>query len=76
MAELHVLDSAGRWQRGIDGFPVIWMHLPAYRWLARLVQIFGMRVPLGLAYRQFARWRYRSRCGVHGCSVHGQARGS
>ena len=76
MAVLHVLDSAGRWQRGIDGFLVIWMHLPAYRWLARLARILGLRAPLEVMYRQFARWRYRNRCGVDGCSIPGKMRGS
>jgi predicted DCC family thiol-disulfide oxidoreductase YuxK len=76
MAELHVLDSAGRWQRGIDGFLVIWMHLPTYRWLARLVQVLRMRAPLGLMYQQFARLRYRIRCGADGCSVARHTRGS
>jgi len=69
MAELHVLDAAGRWQRGIDAFLVIWIHLPAYRWLARLVTILGLRSPLGFAYRHFAAWRYRHRCGTDDCAT-------
>jgi len=76
MAELHVLDSGGGWQRGIDGFLVIWMHLPAYRWLARLVRILGLRAPLGVMYRQFALWRHRNRCGVDGCPAPGHTRES
>jgi predicted DCC family thiol-disulfide oxidoreductase YuxK len=62
MAELYVLDGAGRWQRGVDAFLVIWQHLPAYRWLAKLVVTLGLRRPLGYTYRQFAAWRYRRRC--------------
>jgi predicted DCC family thiol-disulfide oxidoreductase YuxK len=69
MAELHVLDGAGRWQRGVDAFLVIWQHLPAYRWLAKLVVILGLRRPLGYAYRQFAAWRYRRRCTTDNCTI-------
>ena len=63
MAELHVLDSAGYLQRGVDAFLVIWQQLPAYRWLAKLVTALGLRRPLGVFYRHFAAWRYRQRCG-------------
>jgi len=69
MAELHVLDSAGQWHRGVDAFLVIWTHLPAYRWLARLVSALGLLTPLGFAYRRFAAWRYRRRCSTDGCAA-------
>ena len=69
MAELHVLDGNGCWQRGIDAFLVIWSHLPAYRWLARLISALRLRAPLGFAYRRFAAWRYRRRCGTSDCTV-------
>ena len=69
MTELHVLDSSGQWQRSVDAFIVIWDHLPAYRWLARLVSTTGMRTPLGFVYRRFAAWRYRRRCGTGGCAI-------
>jgi predicted DCC family thiol-disulfide oxidoreductase YuxK len=67
MAELHVLDGNGHWQRGVDAFLVIWSHLPRYRWLARLIEIFGLRTPLGYVYHRFAAWRYRNRCGTNSC---------
>ncbi len=67
MAELHVLDVTGHWQRSIDAFMVIWSHLPGYRWLARLVAVLGLRHPLGFAYRHFAAWRYRRRCDNGSC---------
>jgi predicted DCC family thiol-disulfide oxidoreductase YuxK len=67
MAELHVLDAAGRWQRGVDAFLVIWSHLPRYHWLARLASTPGLRDLLDTAYHRFAAWRYRQRCGTHGC---------
>jgi predicted DCC family thiol-disulfide oxidoreductase YuxK len=69
MAELHVLDGNGCWQRGIDAFLVIWSHLPAYRWQARLISALRLRAPLGFAYRRFAAWRYRRRCGTSGCTL-------
>jgi len=75
MAELHVLDGNGRWQRGVDAFLVIWSHLPAYRWLARLVSVLRLRAPVGFAYRRFAAWRYRHRCGTSGCTVTAGTRG-
>jgi predicted DCC family thiol-disulfide oxidoreductase YuxK len=67
MAELHVLDSAGRWQRGVDAFLVIWQQLPGYRWLGQLVRGLWLRRPLGFFYRHFAAWRYRRRCSADGC---------
>jgi len=69
MAELHVLDGAGRWQLGVDAFPVIWQHLPAYRWLAKLVTVLGLRRPLGFIYRHFAAWRNRRRCETGSCTT-------
>ena len=75
MAELHVLDTAGHWQRGVDAFLVIWQHLPAYRWLAKLVTILGLRRPLGFAYRHFAAWRYRQRCKTGSCTTRAGVRG-
>ena len=75
MAELHVLDGNGGWHRGVDAFLVIWSRLPAYRWLARLVSALGLRPPLGYAYRHFAAWRYRRRCGTNSCTVATGSRG-
>lgn len=69
MAELHVLDSNGDWQRGIDAFLVIWQQLPGYRWLAKLVTALGLRRPLGLVYRGFAAWRFRQRCEAGSCTT-------
>ena len=74
MAELHVLDSNGDWQRGIDAFLVIWRQLPVYRWLAKTVTVLGLRHPLAFVYRRFAAWRYRHRCGTNGCTTSPGAR--
>jgi predicted DCC family thiol-disulfide oxidoreductase YuxK len=62
MAELHVLDEAGHWQRGIDAFLVIWDHLPAYRWLVAPASTPGLKHLLAFGYQRFAAWRYRHRC--------------
>ena len=75
MAELHVLDQNGHWQRGVDAFLVIWQQLPAYRWLAKLVTTLGLPRPLGFFYRHFAAWRYRQRCGSDSCTTSAGARG-
>jgi predicted DCC family thiol-disulfide oxidoreductase YuxK len=68
MAQLHVLHGTGHWHRCIDAFLVIWQQLPAYRWLAKIITALGLRRPLAFAYRHFAAWRNRRRCGDHGCS--------
>ena len=75
MAELHVLDATGNWQRGIDAFLVIWQQLPVYRWLAKLVRIPGLRPTLVFLYHHFAAWRYRHRCETGGCSTGSRTRG-
>mgnify|MGYP001814236524 CR=1 FL=1 len=69
MAELHVMDADGCWQRGVDAFLVIWKHLPRYHWLARLVAGLGLRGPLAYVYRHFAAWRYRRRCNADSCAA-------
>jgi predicted DCC family thiol-disulfide oxidoreductase YuxK len=69
MAELHVLDADGQWQRGVDAFLVIWAHLPRYRWLVRLVSFPGLHGLLSIAYRHFAVWRNRRRCSANGCQA-------
>lgn len=71
MAELHVLDDAGCWHRGVDAFIFIWSRLPAHAWLARIASIPGLRGLLKFAYRHFAAWRYRYRCHGNDCLVEG-----
>ena len=64
----HVRDSSGEWRLGVEGFLLIWSSLPAYRWLAHAVSILRLRRPLAFAYRHFAVWRFRRRCGADSCS--------
>ncbi len=72
MRELHVLDKSGVWHRGIDGFTVIWRHLPRYRWLSRLIQLPGIHPAARVAYRRFAEWRFTRRCTTGQCiPLHG-----
>ena len=75
MAGLHVLDSNGDWQRGIDAFLVIWQQLPGYRWLAKLVTVLRLRHPLEFFYQHFAAWRYRRRCAAGSCTTSPGTRG-
>jgi predicted DCC family thiol-disulfide oxidoreductase YuxK len=75
MTELHVLDSNGDWQRGIDAFLVIWQQLPGYRWLAKLVIVLRLRNPLAVVYHRFAAWRYRRRCAAGSCTTGTGTRG-
>lgn len=69
MAELHVMDADGQWQRGIDAFLAIWAHLPRYRWLVWLVSFPGLHRLLSFAYRHFAVWRNRRRCNANRCQA-------
>jgi predicted DCC family thiol-disulfide oxidoreductase YuxK len=69
MERLHVLDGEGRWRVGAWGFAAIWERLPGYRWLARLVWGLHLLPALDAAYRPFARWRLRRRCGSDRCAA-------
>jgi len=73
MARFHVLDASGQWQTGARGFIELWSHLPAYRWLARLLRMLRCENALDWLYTRFARWRFQQRCNRGECST-GQAR--
>ncbi|MFP5357339.1 MAG: thiol-disulfide oxidoreductase DCC family protein [Gammaproteobacteria bacterium] len=62
MRRLHVLDDAGGRYLGVPAFVQIWLRLPAYRWLARLLQALRLTTPLDRLYARFADWRYQRRC--------------
>lgn len=40
---LHVLDAHGKVHIGVDGFLLLWSHLPRYRWLGRIVGARGVK---------------------------------
>ena len=57
MAIFHARDEHGQWQIGVDAFMLIWSTLPAYRWLAGLVDFLKLRPVLAWGYRYFLKWR-------------------
>jgi predicted DCC family thiol-disulfide oxidoreductase YuxK len=68
MRRLHVFGTDGRLHTGAYAFAALWKHLPYYRWLARIVSLPGVLNLLDRAYAQFARRRWRRRCGEQ-CAI-------
>lgn len=69
MAQFHVLDGAGRWHIGADGFIALWQALPYYRWLAWVCLRLRLLPLLRRLYGPFARWHYRRRCAAGVCGL-------
>lgn len=69
MASFHVRDSKGDWKDGAAGFVALWLMLPGYRLLGRVINATGLIRILDPAYRAFARWRQRRRCSDGACQV-------
>ncbi len=67
MARFHVRDAAGHWHTGAWGFAELWSHLPAYRWLARILRALRLLPLLDRVYAKFARWRIRGACSTETC---------
>jgi predicted DCC family thiol-disulfide oxidoreductase YuxK len=67
MRHLHVQDEQGHWHIGVDGFIVIWKHLPAWRWAATLASFPPLKKLLSVTYTIFAdrRFKKRSVCLIH-----------
>lgn len=57
MSVFHVRGVDGKWQTGVSGFLYIWSRLPAYRWLARIINTSGMKPLLERGYRLFLKYR-------------------
>lgn len=76
MAQLHVRDAAGQYFTGIDAFIKIWQAFPAsrfYRFLAKTVNLPGIRLGADFGYLVFARFRYllpKKRCSDGTCHLH------
>lgn len=68
MKLLHTIDARGNIKVGAYSFVLIWRELPYYRHLAKVVETFHLTKVIDIAYRLFARWRYRSRC-KDGCRL-------
>ena len=73
MARFHVRDASGIWHIGAWGFVELWSHLPAYRWLARLLRTLRLVPVMDRMYNRFARWRLKRRCDAEQCDFTGTA---
>ena len=51
-----------QWLIGVPGFVALWQRIPAYRWLAVLVQALRLSRPLQWVYLRWADRRYARRC--------------
>ena len=69
--QLHVVDTYGNIQIGINAFISLWEQLPYYRYVAALVRQLYLIKLLDKAYQRFARWRLRRRCNQQTCGVKG-----
>jgi predicted DCC family thiol-disulfide oxidoreductase YuxK len=68
MAAFHVMESDGSLASGVAGFARLWLALPGWRWLGRVVMLPFVLPAAELAYRMFLpirpslqrlwRWRY------------------
>jgi predicted DCC family thiol-disulfide oxidoreductase YuxK len=56
---LHVSDSTGTMQIGLDAFITIWRELPWWKYLAWLANLPIIHYLLSITYKKFAAWRYK-----------------
>lgn len=67
LGRFHVRDNAEplwpepRWHVGVDAFARIWRELPAFRRLAWIFSVPGIRQIAQVAYLAFVRWQARRR---------------
>ncbi len=57
LARFHVLSANGKLVSGADGFVALWLALPGWRWLGRIVSIWPLTVLAEGLYRIFLRFR-------------------
>ena len=57
LARFHVRDAAGQLHSGAAGFSALWLTLPRWRWLGRIIALPGIRTAAELSYRGFLRIR-------------------
>ncbi|MDX2259333.1 MAG: DUF393 domain-containing protein [Hyphomicrobiaceae bacterium] len=53
LARFHARSPDGRLVSGAAAFVLVWQHLPAFQWLARVCRVPGVVGVLELAYRAF-----------------------
>lgn len=53
LARFHVMQRDGRLESGAAGFARLWLALPGWRWLGRLVSLPGIAQAAELGYRLF-----------------------
>ena len=59
LKQLHVLDTKGVMQVGVDAFITIWGQLRYWRMLALIANLPGIHWFLSVGYRLFAAWRFK-----------------
>lgn len=55
---LHVKDGHGNLHKGVDGFIIIWKHLPRWKVTAWLIQLPIVYQLACFGYNHFGRWRF------------------
>ena len=59
LMQLHAKDDAGDLHVGVDAFVLMWRNIGAWRYLAYLVALPGVKQVTSIAYRYFCKWRFR-----------------
>jgi len=63
MKHMHVIDRSGNPLKGAYAFKEMWLNLPYYHWLGKLLRIPLITPVLNIFYNGFAALRWRSRKG-------------
>lgn len=56
---LHCRDHQGNFHIGVDGFVLIWRHIPSWKFASYLIRLPIIYSLAKLAYKAFAVWRFR-----------------
>lgn len=55
---LHCLDQNGKFHLGVDGFVLIWHHIPSWKWASVVIRFPIVYSLAKLGYKLFAIWRF------------------
>ena len=58
----HVIDKEGNFQRGVDGFMVIWRETKYWKILYFIIKLPLIKALADIAYKYFAIWRFKKSC--------------